>query len=216
MRLLSIVALSSMVAAPLMAQGSDPDKKVAGGGTLPSGWSARLDRPTASLADVKMTAAGGGVAVTTGPAVILWKDADAVKGPFHTLATFTQVKAPAHPEAYGMIMAGKDLKGTPSYTYFIIRGTGEYMIKKMEGTVATTIVPWTASDALVKQNADGVAANKLEIDGKVDASKVAFKANGKVLYEMPAANLNIDGAVGLRVNHNLDVKIDGFAVHKIG
>lgn len=216
MRVLHILALSSMVVAPLKAQGADPDKKVAGGGTLPAGWSARLDRPTANMADVKVAASGAGLHITTGPAVILWKDADATKGPFHTLATFTQLKAPEHPEAYGLIIAGKDLKGAASYTYFIIRGDGQYMINKMEGTTRTIIVPWTPSEALVKQDANGKAVNKLEIDGKVDATKVSFKANGKTVYEMPAASLNLDGAVGLRVNHNLDTQIDGFAVHKIG
>lgn len=217
MRTLSIVALSALLAAPLSAQGSDPDKKVAGGGTLPAGWSAHLDQASANMADVKFVPMGAGLHVTTGPAVILWKEADAVKGPFHTLATFTQTKAPTHPEAYGLFAGGQDLKGaTPTYIYFIVRGDGKFMINKMGGGTRTTLVPWTDNDAIVKQDATtGKATNKLEIDGKVDPSKIAFKVNGKVVHEMPAAGTDLNGAVGLRVNHNLDVHIDGFAVHKL-
>jgi hypothetical protein len=220
MRTLSIVTLTTLIAAPLAAQGgnpADPDKKVAGGGTLPAGWSAHLDQATASLSDVKFAPMGGGFHVTTGPAVILWKETDTVNGPFHTLATFTQTKAPTHPEAYGIIIGGKDLKSaTPTYLYFIVRGDGKFMINKMGGGTRTTLVPWTDNEAIVKQDATtGKATNKLEIDGKVDPSKIAFKVNGKVVHEIPSAGTDIGGAVGLRVNHNLDVHIDGFAVHKL-
>jgi hypothetical protein len=36
-------ALMAAVSLPLTAQQNDPDKKVAGGGKLPTGWSARTD-----------------------------------------------------------------------------------------------------------------------------------------------------------------------------
>ncbi len=217
MRTLSILALTTLLAAPLSAQGSDPDKKVSGGGTLPAGWSAHLDKATASLAEVKFVTMGPGLHVTTGPAVILWKETDVVKGPFHTLATFTQTKAPTHPEAYGVIVGGKDLTSdTPTYLYFILRGDGKFMINKMTGGARTVVVAWTDNAAIVKQDAtSGKATNKLEIDGKVDPSKISFKVNGKVVHEMPGAGTDLDGAVGLRVNHNLDVHIGDFAVHKM-
>lgn len=219
MRTLHLLVLAAVAAAPLQAQGNpaDPDKKVGGGGTLPAGWSAALDNDKASLADVKFATMGPGLHATTGPAVILYRDADAVTGAFHTLATFNQTKAPTHAEAYGLIVGGKDLQGVGrSYMYFIVRGDGKFMINKMEGSTRTIIVPWTENAALVKQDATtGAASNKLEIDGKIDPSKISFKANGTVVYEMPAAGVNLDGVVGLRINHNLDVHISGFAVHKI-
>ena len=219
MRTLQLFTFAAMAVAPLQAQGNpaDPDKKVAGGGELPAGWSAALDRATANLADVKFVTMGPGLHVTTGPAVILYRDADAVTGSFHTLATFNQTKAPTHPEAYGLIVAGKDLKGANrSYIYFIVRGDGKFMINRMEGSTRTVILPWTENAALVKQDATtGAASNMLEIDGKIDPSKISFKANGKVVHDMPAAGVNLDGVVGLRINHNLDVHVSGFAVHKM-
>jgi hypothetical protein len=49
----------------------------------------------------------------------------------------------------------------------------------------------------------------------VDATgeKVVFKVNGKSVYELAEANRA--GIVGLRLNHGLDVHIDGFAVHEM-
>src|SRR4029434_11283160 len=97
-RTLALVALT-LAALPLSAQQKDPDKKAAGGGSLPAGWNARLDKADASLGNVKFSAMGPGCHVTTGPAVILWKDSDNTNGAFHAVANFTQTKAPAHPEA---------------------------------------------------------------------------------------------------------------------
>ncbi|HEU5219921.1 MAG TPA: hypothetical protein VFU23_14775 [Gemmatimonadales bacterium] len=222
MRTLSTLALASFLAAPLAAQPADPDKKVSGGGTLPAGWSARADGG-APLDNVKFVTMGTGLHFTTGPAVIVWKETDAVKGPFHTLATFNQTKAPAHPEAYGLIVGGNDLSGAgQTYIYFLVRGDGKYTVRKRTGDAVTNLTTggdrngWLDNEAVAKQDATtGKASNKLEIDGKVDPSKVSFKVNGKTVLELPAAGLSLDGRVGLRVNHNLDVHVDGFAVHKL-
>jgi hypothetical protein len=219
MRTLQLLVVAAIAAAPLQSQGNpaDPDKKVAGGGTLPEGWSAALDNAKASLADVKFVTMAPGYHATTGPAVILYRAEDAVTGSFHTLATFHQTKAPTHAEAYGLIIAGKDLQGANrSYMYFIVRGDGKFMINTMAGSTRTVVVPWTENAALVRQDATaGTASNMLEIDGKIDPTKISFKANGKVVHEMPAAGVNLEGVVGLRINHNLDVHVSGFAVHKM-
>lgn len=215
MRMLSVLALAAF-ATPLVAQGnpSDPDKSAAGGGKVPAGWSYRLDRADSKLADVKFEPMGGGFHFTTGPAGLYWRDADAVTGSFHTLATFTQTKAPMHPEAYGMFVAGKDLNGAgATYTYFLVRGNGMYSIWTggAAGSKSTAIVPWTANTAVVKQDStSGKATNKLEIAG--DGKKITFKVNGTTVHEMDAPSA---GIIGIRMNHNLDVHVDGFAVHKL-
>jgi hypothetical protein len=38
--------------------------------------------------------------------------------------------------------------------------------------------------------------------------------NGEPVYTLDAKATSTDGAVGLRVNHNLDLHIDGFDVHR--
>ena len=207
-------ALMAALSLPLTAQQNDPDKKVAGGGKLPAGWSARTDR-NAPLDNVKFEAMGDGWHFTTGPAVIVWRDADATTGGLHTEATFTQTKAPTHPEAYGLFIAGKNLKdSTFTYTYFITRGDGKFMVRNMAGGKTSPVVDWTENAALVKQDAAGKATNKLEIAVGKDG-KVSFKANGTEVHSMAAAPGAMAGVVGMRVNHNLDVHVSGFVVHKL-
>ena len=71
-----------------------------------------------------------------------------------------------------------------------------------------------ASAAVHKPEAKGPSTNLLEIDNKSDPSKVVFKVNGEPVYTLDAKTTARDGVVGLRVNHNLDLHIDGFDVHR--
>src|SRR5512135_3928361 len=208
------LALAAM-AAPLAAQQkADADKPAQGGGQLPAGWSARTDKD-APMTGVKIVPMGGGIHVTTGPAVILWRAEDAVMGDLHTVATFTQTKATEHPEAYGLFLAGKDLKGEgQTYTYFLVRQDGKFLVKTREGATTKNVTTgWTDSEAVAKADASGKTTNKLEI--AVGTNRVSFRANGKEVYSMPTTAGAMAGIVGLRVNHNLDVHIEGFAVHKM-
>ena len=229
MRTLTALAALGVVALPLAAQQpkarpdtmkmkmgdhmADPDKAVQGGGTLPAGWSARADR-SAQLTNAKVMPMGNGIHVTLGPAIILYRAADAATAPFHTLATFTQTKAPMHPEAYGLFIGGKDLDAaTQQYTYFLVRGDGKFLIKRRNGDSTSVIKDWTESPAVAKADPAGKATNMLEIDNKSDTSALKFKVNGQEVYSMPAG-ADAKGIVGLRVNHNLDVHVAGFALHQ--
>src|SRR3989442_11812669 len=90
------------------AQDRDPDMKIAGGGTLPTGWHARTDK-NRPLADAKITTMGNGMHVTLGPAVILWRDRDKATGDSHAVGTFTQTQKPRHPGAHGLFIRGPHL-----------------------------------------------------------------------------------------------------------
>lgn len=222
--MLASLTLSAGLAAPLAAQypapaatpaahNADPDHMVQGTG-LPAGWSGRADGARL-LSGAKFEAMGTGFHVTTGPAVILYRAADHATGAFHTLATFTQMKAPMHPEGYGMIIAGNALDtAAQAYIYVLVRGDGTYLIKRRVGATVTTIVDWTASPAVNKADSAGKATNKIEVQSS--GGKLAFTINGQKLYEMAATPAETDGMIGLRVNHNLDVHVEGFAVHHIG
>jgi hypothetical protein len=193
-----LVGALLLVAAPVFAQG------------LPEGWSARPDR--GEVSGVKFAAMGGGFHVSGGSAAVIYREADKGPGNFHTVVTFTQTKAPTHPEGYGLVFGGSDLAGADqSYVYFLVRGDGKYLVKKRAGANTTDVVTWTDSDAIQKGDEAGKATNKLEIDAS--GPKVVFKVNGKTVYELEGATKA--GIVGLRVNHGLDVHIAGFAVHKM-
>ena len=211
------LAISVGPAARLAAQ-ADPDRAVMGGGVLPEGWNARTER-NAPLTNVKFVIMGNGVHVTVGPAAIYWRAADTASGSYHTVASFTQTKAPTHPEAYGMIIGGQNLAdSSQSYTYFLVRtkgDTGEFTIRRRAGyaTRPTAVVEWTANAAVRGADQAGAATNELSI--LVQGGKVSFMVNGKEVSSANAADVDTRGVVGLRVNHNLDVHIGPLGVHRM-
>lgn len=182
---------------------------------LPAGWSARLDSERMSLDNVQFVTMGPGLHLTTGPHVILWREADRTAGRFHTEVTITRTKAPAHAESYGLIFGGRDLAGPDqTYLYFLVRGDGKFYIRKREGTTVSNVVSaWTDHAAINKADAAGKVTDKLEI--MATATTVRFSVNGQVVHEMPTAGLNLEGYVGLRASHALDLHLDGFVVHKM-
>jgi len=210
-----LLSTGSLAAQQPMGGMKDPDHSVAGGGQFPAGWHVRTER-NAALANVKFVAMGDGFHATMGPAAIMWRDADTASGNYHTVATFTQTKAPMHPEAYGLIIGGKNLDGdAQSYTYLIVRGTGEFSIWRRAGYAnkPTAVVPWTANAAVHKADADGKATNELAV--LIKNGKASFTVNGTEVYSADASTVDAAGIVGYRVNHNLDVHLSAIGIHKI-
>ncbi|HKW46476.1 MAG TPA: hypothetical protein VJN70_03495 [Gemmatimonadaceae bacterium] len=216
---LALVAAASPLGAQAAqaAKDNDPTHKVAGGINA-AGWQGRIDpqaeRRGMKLEDAKFASMGSGYHVTSGPAAIYWNPKDAAKGSYTVSASFTQTKAPMHPEAYGLFIGGSNLNdSTQSYVYFETRGDGKYLINHRAGNDVHKIVDWTETDATNKQDAAGKATNELAI--RVSADSVDFLANGKVVKAFTKAemhNFAADGQTGIRVNHNLDVHIDKFHV----
>jgi hypothetical protein len=197
------------------AQRADPDHPIEDGGAIPAGWVARAD-DDAGTENVKVVPMGQGIHVTLGPAIVLHREKSAGNGPFHTLATFTQTRKAAHPEGYGLFYGGQALDGAgQKYTYFLVRQDGSYLVKRREGAKTTEVTKgWVVSPAVKQLDARGTATNLLEIDAKRDPSKVVFMVNGQPVYSMEAKATDVNGVVGIRVNHNLDLQIDGFDVHR--
>ncbi|MGH7585234.1 MAG: hypothetical protein ACREMH_03225 [Gemmatimonadales bacterium] len=213
MRMLNLTALALAVALPAAAQQADPDKPAKGGGKLPSGWQARTDKD-AALDNVRFESMGPGWHVTTGPAVILWRPDDQAQGDFEASATLIQTKAPEHPEAYGIFVGGQALQGPEqSYTYFLVRGDGKFLIKRRTGATTTNVTEgWTENAAVVKANESGSQQNTLSIQRSGD--RVRFLANGTEVLSAPAAEVATGGQAGLRINHNLDVHVGAFTFTK--
>ncbi|MFL5612764.1 MAG: hypothetical protein ACJ796_03800 [Gemmatimonadaceae bacterium] len=218
---LALVVTASPVFAQAAQQGkdNDPTHKVAGGISA-AGWMGRLDpqaeRRGMKIEDAKFSAMGSGYHITSGPAAIYWNPKDAVKGNYTVSASFTQTKAPMHPEAYGLFIGGTNLSdSTQSYVYFETRGDGKYLINHRAGNDVHKIVDWTDTDATNKADAAGKATNELAI--RVTSDSVDFLANGKLVKGFTKAemhNFAADGQTGIRVNHNLDVHVDKFQVKR--
>jgi hypothetical protein len=208
--------MRTLVAAALLLAASPLAAQAQGGGTLPPGWQVRPDQPTASAADVRFFVAGDGLHVTTGPAAVLWNPANAATGEFRARVTFLQTRAPQHPEAYGLVLGGKNLDGQvpagPDYLYFVVRGDGKYMVRhRAANGELHDVVNWTEHAAITKQDAAGKATNA--IAAEAGAFGVRFLVNGQKVAELPG--ISTAGIVGLRVNHNLDLHVSDFAVERM-
>jgi len=189
-----------------MAMGDDSDVD-AGGSGVPAGFMARTDRADAPITGAKYTASGGSMFdVTTGPAHILYSSRDVASGNYTALATIEQLEKPAHPEAFGLFIGGSNLNDpAQKYTYFVVRGTGEMLVKVREGDKTRDVVKWTASADVPKEDASGRASYSLA--AQVTGDAVKFIVNGKQVGSVAKTGLPTDGIAGLRINHNLHLKV---------
>ena len=209
-RVLAILAFAALGATAVGAQQHDMDKMQASG-SLPAGWSIRLDSGATTPDGVSVIPMGGGIHFKTGPAGIYYRAADAKTGVYEVRAAFSQMEPSAHPEAYGIFIGGANLAAaTQKYTYFLVRQDGKFMISRRDGAKVTPVMPWTDNAAVKKTDASVKGTNVLSI--VVAADKVRFLVNNTEVSAQPAAGVDGAGIAGLRVNHNLNVHVDGFGV----
>ena len=190
---------------------SDPDVSAVGGTGVPNGYIGKTDRPDQQLSGAKYAVSGSGWDITTGPAHILYRLADSASGAYTATATIEQLAAPAHPEAYGVFVGGKNLDGAgQQYLYFLARGTGEMMAKVRDGGQTRNVLAWQKHSAVPVANASGQASYRLGI--QIAGDSVRFLVNGQRAAAVAAAGLPTSGVYGLRINHNLHVRATPVAV----
>jgi len=201
-RYLVAAALAAVTAAGVSAQ-------------APKGWMVRADRSTSAsdpdgAGAIKFMQMGASLHAINPQAAVYWNPANTATGTYTVKGTFTLLKPSGHTNYYGIVFGGSDLdKATQAYTYFLVAQDGSWLIKKREGDVNTSNVQAkTMNDAVKKPGGDGKSTNALEV--RVGADKVDFVVNGTVVHSMPKAGLKTDGVYGIRVNHLLEVQIDGF------
>ena len=202
----AILALAAVV--PLLAQAP------------PAGWKQREDRSTSAsdpdaAGKIQFITQGGGFHATNPTAAVYWNPANVAKGTYTLKATFTQVKPSGHTNYYGLVFGGSALEGADqAYLYFVVAQDGTWLIKSRNGSATPPISAKTPSDAVKKLDAGGKATNALEV--RVGADKVDFVVNGTVVHSEPktGALAKTDGLYGIRVNHLLEMQIDGFGLSK--
>jgi hypothetical protein len=205
-RYLSIAALALLSVAPLLAQS-------------PKGWKVRSDRSTSAsdpdaAGAIKFVTMGSGFHATNPQAAVYWNPANSASGNYTLKGTFTLMKPSGHTNYYGLVFGGSDLESAKqTYTYFLVAQDGTWLVKHRDGDAATDVLPKTPNNAVKKPGADGKSTNALEV--RVGASKIDYVVNGTVVGSSPkSAQTKTDGTYGIRVNHLLEVQIDGFSVAK--
>lgn len=187
----------------------------------PQGWKVRPDRSASAsdpdaAGDIKFVTMGSGFHATNPQAAVYWNPANTASGTYTVKGTFTLMKPSGHVNYYGLLFGGSGLEGADqSYIYFEVAQNGTWLIKSRTGAATATIAPKTPNDAVVKPDAaTGKSTNALEV--RVGADKVDFVVNGTVVHSEPktGALAKTDGIAGIRVNHLLEVQVDGFSVSK--
>ena len=203
-----IVVLAALTVAPLVAQ-------------APKGWKLRVDRSTSAsdpdaAGTIKFMQMGSMMHAVNPQAAVYWNPSNTASGNYTLKGTFTLIKPSGHTNYYGLVFGGSNLEGAnQSYTYFLVAQDGTWLVKRREGDAATRDVsPKTASDAVKKPDASGQSTNALEV--RVAPDKIDYLVNGTLVTSTPRTGLTAktDGIYGVRVNHLLDVQVDGLAVSK--
>jgi len=206
LRRLFLIAILAAVTVPLAAQ-------------APDGWMVRIDN-SANANDpddnpkVKFVSMGKGFHITSGPAGTYWLPSNTAAGNFTVRGTFILFKPSGHTNYYGLVFGGEDLGGPKqNYIYFMVAQDGTFAIIHRAGN-ETHDIQRAKHQAVQQPGADGRSTNALEV--RVTAKDISYVVNGTVVHTTPKSGMTAktDGLVGVRVNHLLDVHVDGFAVQK--
>jgi hypothetical protein len=202
------ILIAAGTAAPLQAQHDHhAPAGQRGEANLPAGWNLRLDRDNQNPAEVQFMEMAPGWHVTTGPSTILWNAGTTASGNYRVESEYRLFDPGQRREAFGIFVGGQDLEGEDQrYTYFLIRRTGEFIVKERRGAEAPTLIDWTEHDAIRPwQEGATSVPNTLAVEAGDDL--VRFYVNDALVAELPRAELSLDGTVGLRVNHGLNVHV---------
>lgn len=224
---------ASLLAAPATAQEAGgeaamPDPEVPQGENLevPDGWRFRLDSPDEGAelvpdeepgdGDVRLVNMRPGWHVTTGPRMIIYHPAARASGDFRASVTTHLFPPGERNEAYGIFVGGRDLQGPDQrYLYFLVRRSGEYLVKLRDGDSTRELVGWTSHDAVVPytDETEETATNALAVEARGDS--LHFSVNGERVTSLARDGLPADGRVGWRVNHRLDLHISDFSIEEL-
>ena len=205
-RYMFVAVFALLIVAPLIAQ-------------APKGWMVRVDRSTSAsdpdaAGDVTLMAMGATLHAINPMAAVYWSPANTATGNYTLKGTFTLVKPSSHANYYGLVLGGSEIEGpSQSYLYFVVAQDGTWLIKRRNGDASVeNVAPKTPNDAVKKPDASGKSVNALEV--RVAGDAISYVVNGTTVHTTPRAGVKTDGVYGIRVNHQLEVMVDGLGVTK--
>lgn len=224
--LINLLVITVLSSGLLYAQGmTDPNKPQGENLEVPEGWNVRLDHAdheavigaNPDSADIYFVNMTPGWHITTGPAGIFYHPSNKVTGNYtlHSTIHYFDPKG-RNREGYGVFMGGKALEGgDQTYIYFLLRNTGEYLIKERIGEETGVIKTWTASDA-INVYEEGIEASSVKNELKVQVSgdNLSFYINGAEVASMEKGSLDTDGTFGMRLNHSVNLHVSDLGVEQ--
>lgn len=178
---------------------------------LPDGWVMRFDRSGVGPDMVDFRVMEPGWHMTTGRAGsgIYWQPDMTASGEYTVETTMHLFEPASHAEAFGIFIGGESLgEADQSYLYFLVRQTGEYLVKRRAGADTEDVVGWTAHDAIPEAPPGEQGPTRYDLAVRVGAETVELDVNGETVHSMPRNDLSTDGVAGIRVNHMLDIHVE--------
>ncbi len=184
----------------------------------PEGWVVRLDRPGSGQSP-QLQDMPPGWHITTGPAGILYHPEKTASGAYRVESESFLFDPGQRNEAYGIFIGGIDLDGDgQSYTYFLIRRDGSYLVKRRDGSETSNLQGWTKHEAVTRWEGRGegehTAKNTIAIEAGTD--ELVFFVNGQEVFRTAREGQHVEGIVGLRVNHGLNLHVSSLEVTPTG
>jgi hypothetical protein len=223
---IGVVALGLVQVAASAQEAQDADRKVAGGGVTVPGWKGKEDtgnKQNLTVKDSKFAPEGKGFRLVTGPAALYWSDKNAAKGDYSVKATFTEAKQTYnHPHPFGVFIAGDALdSGAANALYCAAYRNGNYIVRGFSGGKRFDVVAKPAPHDAVKKAAGPDAEVVQEVGWNVKGDSLECVVNGTSVWKGTKADVTgpgklttTDGIAGIRVSHNSDALVTGFAVTK--
>lgn len=214
---LLVILLTSLLTTTGWAQSSGENQE----GESPSNWTVRLDKPNDDFTigsnkeqdDIYFVNMEPGWHITSGPRAIFYPD-DKTAGGDYTVSSQIHLFDPGdYNEAFGIFIGGENLQEDhQTYTYFLLRNSGEYLIKKRDGNETHLVKDWTETDAMdvFTNETESSIPNTLRIE--VMDEEVAFFVNDEEVERLPKEELDTNGIAGLRINHRLNVHVETFEI----
>jgi hypothetical protein len=190
---------------------------------LPADWEVRLDHSDADVtigdtdsADVFFVNMTPGWHITTGPAGIFYLPGNTASGTYRASTKIYLFDPKGRNEAFGIFIGGQNLDADGhSYTYFLLRNSGEFLIKKRMGDDTKVVKDWSSAPMMTtyEDTTQSSVPNTLAIE--VGNEQVDFFVNDEQVHSLPKSDVDTDGIVGLRINHALNVHVEDLKVEEM-
>lgn len=116
--------------------------------------------------------------------------------------------------AFGPAFAGKTTEGTGEIVGFLVNNDGTFGLFHYAGVERHTIIPWTATDAIVRQTEAGGSPVKNVVTVLV-GDTLRFYINSTEVASMEREH-SMDGGIGLRVDRGTNLHVSELTVAELG
>ena len=184
----------------------------------PAGWKLRVDRSTMAsdpdaAGNIKFVTMGTGFHATNPQAAVYWNPANTASGNYSLKGTFTLVRPSSHTNYYGLVFGGAEIEGAgQNYIYFLVGQDGTFIIKHRAGNAVHDVASYVSNAAVKQPDGSGKSTNALEV--RLLADKIEYLVNGTTVHTTPKTGMTAktNGLYGFRINHLLEVHVDGLGV----